>query len=55
MLSHHEEIKTYVERLMTSELSENVIDICPVGALTSKPFAFNLHRSHSHSKLGTGS
>jgi len=25
---------------MTSELSGNVIDICPVGALTSKPFAF---------------
>lgn len=35
-----EEIGTYVERLMTSELSGNVIDICPVGALTSKPFAF---------------
>lgn len=35
-----EEIGTYVETLMTSELSGNVIDICPVGALTSKPFAF---------------
>ncbi|KAL2521893.1 NADH dehydrogenase [ubiquinone] iron-sulfur protein 1 [Forsythia ovata] len=35
-----EEIGTYVERLMASELSGNVIDICPVGALTSKPFAF---------------
>ncbi|KAJ7557251.1 hypothetical protein O6H91_05G118900 [Diphasiastrum complanatum] len=35
-----EEIGTYVENLMTSELSGNVIDICPVGALTSKPFAF---------------
>ncbi|XP_077236009.1 NADH-ubiquinone dehydrogenase [Tasmannia lanceolata] len=35
-----EEIGTYVEKLMTSELSGNVIDICPVGALTSKPFAF---------------
>eukprot|EP00249_Psilotum_nudum_P014651 c24940_g1_i1 orf=402-2753(-) len=35
-----EEIGTYVERLMTSELSGNVIDICPVGALTSKPYAF---------------
>ncbi|KAL6582787.1 hypothetical protein OROMI_004865 [Orobanche minor] len=35
-----EEIGTYIERLMTSELSGNVIDICPVGALTSKPFAF---------------
>ncbi|KAG6403303.1 hypothetical protein SASPL_135520 [Salvia splendens] len=35
-----EEIGSYVEKLMTSELSGNVIDICPVGALTSKPFAF---------------
>ena len=35
-----EEIGTYVERSMASELSGNVIDICPVGALTSKPFAF---------------
>ncbi|KAI5072255.1 hypothetical protein GOP47_0012361 [Adiantum capillus-veneris] len=35
-----EEIGTYVERAMASELSGNVIDICPVGALTSKPFAF---------------
>ncbi|KAL2649725.1 hypothetical protein R1flu_017853 [Riccia fluitans] len=35
-----EEIGTYVERLMVSELSGNVIDICPVGALTAKPSAF---------------
>ncbi|PPE02461.1 hypothetical protein GOBAR_DD00516 [Gossypium barbadense] len=35
-----EEVGTYVEKLMTSELSGNVIDICPVGALTSKSFAF---------------
>lgn len=35
-----EEIGTYVEKTMTSELSGNVIDICPVGALTSKPYAF---------------
>jgi len=34
------EIGTYVERLMVSELSGNVIDLCPVGALTSKPYAF---------------
>eukprot|EP00898_Chlorokybus_atmophyticus_P005067 jgi/Chlat1/5561/Chrsp369S05353 len=34
------EIGTYVERLMSSELSGNVIDLCPVGALTSKPYAF---------------
>lgn len=34
------EIGTYVEKLMASELSGNVIDLCPVGALTSKPYAF---------------
>jgi NADH-quinone oxidoreductase subunit G len=34
------EITTYLERAMTSELQGNVIDLCPVGALTSKPFAF---------------
>ncbi len=34
------EITTYVERALTSELSGNLIDICPVGALTSKPQAF---------------
>ncbi len=34
------EITTYLERGITSELSGNVIDLCPVGALTSKPFAF---------------
>ncbi|EIE20556.1 NADH:ubiquinone oxidoreductase 76 kDa subunit, partial [Coccomyxa subellipsoidea C-169] len=34
------EIGTYVEKAMASELSGNVIDLCPVGALTSKPYAF---------------
>lgn len=34
------EITTYVEKALTSELSGNLIDICPVGALTSKPGAF---------------
>ncbi len=34
------EITTYLERSMTSELSGNVIDLCPVGALTSKPYMF---------------
>ncbi len=34
------EIGTYVERAIESELSGNVIDLCPVGALTSKPFQF---------------
>src|SRR5918912_3090948 len=34
------EIGTYVEKALTSELSGNMIDLCPVGALTSKPYAF---------------
>jgi NADH dehydrogenase (ubiquinone) Fe-S protein 1 len=34
------EIGFYIEKLMSSELSGNIIDLCPVGALTSKPFAF---------------
>ncbi|ENR28033.1 NADH-quinone oxidoreductase subunit NuoG [Brucella suis] len=34
------EITTYLERAMTSELQGNVIDLCPVGALTSRPYAF---------------
>lgn len=36
----HMQITTYLEQSMTSELSANVIDLCPVGALTSKPYAF---------------
>ena len=35
------EITTYLERAISSELSGNVIDLCPVGALTSKPYKFN--------------
>jgi len=34
------EITTYLESAMTSELQGNVVDLCPVGALTSKPYAF---------------
>ncbi len=34
------EITTYLEQAMTSELQGNVIDLCPVGALTSAPYAF---------------
>ena len=34
------EIGTYVSRMFDSEVSGNVIDLCPVGALTSKPYAF---------------
>ena len=35
------EITTYLDAAVTSELSANIIDLCPVGALTSKPYAFN--------------
>jgi NADH-quinone oxidoreductase subunit G len=34
------EVGTYIEKTLTSELSGNMIDLCPVGALTSKPYAF---------------
>lgn len=36
----HMRIGTYVKKSLTSELSGNIIDLCPVGALTSKPFRF---------------
>ncbi|WP_279098530.1 NADH-quinone oxidoreductase subunit NuoG [Bartonella apis] len=35
------EITTYLQQAMTSELQGNVIDLCPVGALTSRPYAFH--------------
>src|ERR1700712_776650 len=35
----HMEVGTYVEKALSSELSGNIIDLCPVGALTSKPYA----------------
>ena len=34
------QITSYLEKAITSELSGNVVDLCPVGALTSKPYAF---------------
>ena len=34
------EITTYIERALGSELSGNIIDLCPVGALTSKPYSY---------------
>ncbi|NQV48301.1 MAG: NADH-quinone oxidoreductase subunit G [Rhodospirillaceae bacterium] len=36
----HTEIGTYINNALTSELSGNMIDLCPVGALTSAPYAF---------------
>ena len=35
------EITTYLEHAVSSELSGNLVDVCPVGALTSRPYAFN--------------
>jgi NADH dehydrogenase (ubiquinone) Fe-S protein 1 len=35
------QIGTYVEKTMDSELSGNIVDLCPVGALTSKPYAYH--------------
>lgn len=37
----HMEIGTYVRKALSSELSGNIIDLCPVGALLSKPFLFS--------------
>ncbi len=37
----HMQIGTYVEKAVDSELSGNIIDLCPVGALTNKPFRFD--------------
>ncbi|KFM81932.1 hypothetical protein X975_02652, partial [Stegodyphus mimosarum] len=34
------QVGTYVEKVLASELSGNIIDLCPVGALTSKPYSF---------------
>lgn len=34
------EIGTYIDKMMTSELSGNLVDLCPVGALTNAPYAF---------------
>lgn len=34
------QVGTYIEKLFMSELSGNIIDLCPVGALTSKPYSF---------------
>jgi NADH-quinone oxidoreductase subunit G len=34
------QVGTYVEKALSSELSGNIIDLCPVGALTSKPYAY---------------
>jgi NADH-quinone oxidoreductase subunit G len=48
--SEHMEVGTYVEMALSSELSGNIIDLCPVGALTAKPYAF-VARSWELSKV----
>lgn len=48
----HMEIGTFVEHSVASELSGNVIDLCPVGALTSKPFRFRARSWEMISKAG---
>ncbi len=45
------EVTTYVEHALTSELSGNIVDLCPVGALTSKPYAFEA-RSCTSGSIG---
>lgn len=40
----HMEITSYLEKALTSELSGNVIDLCPVGALNSKPYAYKARK-----------
>jgi NADH-quinone oxidoreductase subunit G len=46
------EITTYLEAALTSELSANIIDLGPVGALTSKPYAFNARQNRDHRRDG---
>jgi NADH-quinone oxidoreductase subunit G len=46
------EVTTYVQHALTTELAGNLVDLCPVGALTSKPYAFEarsweLHKTQS--------
>jgi NADH-quinone oxidoreductase subunit G len=38
--SDHAEIGTYIEKAVNTELSGNLVDVCPVGALTNKPYAY---------------
>lgn len=47
---YNSEIGTYVSKIFNTELSGNIIDICPVGALTSKPYSF-IDRSWELSKV----
>ncbi len=46
----HMQIGTYIESVVDSELSGNMIDLCPVGALTSKPFRYSARSWEMYSK-----
>ena len=49
------EISTFVERNINSELSGNIIDLCPVGALTNKPFRFSARPWEMRARASLGS
>jgi len=51
----HTEISTFVERNINSELSGNIIDLCPVGALTNKPFRFSARAWEMRARPGISS
>lgn len=48
----HTRIGTYVEKTVNSELSGNVVDLCPVGALTNKPFRFSARAWEMQQRVG---
>ncbi|MDT8438945.1 MAG: NADH-quinone oxidoreductase subunit NuoG [Wenzhouxiangellaceae bacterium] len=48
------EISTFIERNIESELSGNIIDLCPVGALTNKPFRFSARAWELSARPGVG-
>ena len=48
----HAEISAYVDKSVESELSGNIIDLCPVGALTSKPFRYSARSYGASVKCG---
>src|SRR6056297_53509 len=50
----HTEISTFIERNIESELSGNVIDLCPVGALTNKPFRYSARAWEMRARPGIG-
>ena len=51
----HTEISTFIERNIESELSGNIIDLCPVGALTNKPFRYSARAWEMRARPSIGS